>query len=119
MVKINSAKKLKHLPSSVIFPSPLTKNCTMYQLPAAFAVFFGHLHRVLNLDHSSKKDGLYDLSLLIEGDKVVAKYALTEWAPARIGKWVQVDQVKRERCMIREKAKYGFQIAGQEVFNYC
>jgi hypothetical protein len=81
-----------------------------YQLPAAFSIYFGFLHRVLNLDHSGKKAVYDDLSLLIEGDKVVAKYALTEWTPKMIEKWVKKDPIKRQRCMIREKAKYGFEI---------
>jgi hypothetical protein len=76
---------LKLLPTSTIFPSPLTGDCLKYQLPAAFTSFFSLLQKAINLDHSSKYTMLDDLNQVIEGYKLVVKYALTEWTPKRIG----------------------------------
>jgi len=42
----------------------------------------------LNLNHSRKQAMLDDIYQIIEGEKLVVKYALTEWTPKRIDKWV-------------------------------
>lgn len=47
------------------------------------------------------------------------KMALIEWSSKRIEKWIKKDYVKREICMIRLKAKFGYEITQQQVMRYC
>lgn len=50
-----------------------------FNLPQASAVFYEHISRLFNFDPFKKKAaGLDDLSLVIEGDKVMMKFLIAQ-----------------------------------------